>query len=84
MAKRFADDFKRFNLTYQATNEIISGRCKDIERCSKALAQEYFGLSHEMEHLQVLILKKTEIPQFATLYQRMSDLLKGTANLIIH
>lgn len=84
MAKMFADAFPNFNSEYQRINNQISKRCKGIERVSKTLAHEYFGLSTELDNLQKLILAKTEIPQFANLYQRMSDLVRMTGELAVH
>ena len=63
---------------------MIADRCKQIERTSKDLATAYFALSSELDILQKLILQKVEIPQYANLYQRMSDLVRGTGELVIH
>ncbi len=84
MAKMFADNFNNFNSEYQRINNQISKRCKHIERVSKHLAHQYFSLSTELDNLQKLILAKTEIPQFANLYQRMSDLVRMTGELSVH
>lgn len=51
---------------------------------AKKLAHTYFGLSTELDNLQKLVLKKTEIPQFSNLYQRISDLVRMTGELSIH
>ena len=56
MAKEFSVGFRGFNDDYQRINTYISKRCKSIERASKGLANEYFGLSSELEHLQKLVL----------------------------
>jgi hypothetical protein len=62
MAKSFSDGFLQFNSEYQRINNQISKRCKEIERVSKDLAHQYFGLSTELDNLQKLVLAKTEIP----------------------
>ena len=51
---------------------------------AKKLSHTYFGLSTELDNLQKLVLKKTEIPQFSNLYQRISDLVRMTGELSIH
>lgn len=84
MAKQFADSFGHFNSEYQRINNQISKRCKAVEKASKALASQYFGLSSELDNLQKLALKSTDIPQFSGLYQKMSDLLKMTGELSVH
>jgi len=84
MAKMFCDGFEGFNNDYQRINRQISKRSKAIETASKRLAHEYFGLSTELDNLQKAVLQKTEIPQFANLYQRISDLVKMTGELSVH
>lgn len=84
MAKQFSEDFNAFNVEYQRINGQISKRCKQVETQAKKLAHQYFGLSTELDNLQKLILKKTEIPQFSNLYQRISDLVRMTGELSIH
>ena len=51
---------------------------------SKNLAHSYFGLSTELDNLQKLILTKTEIPQFSSLYERISELMRMQGELAIH
>lgn len=84
MAKQFSEDFNSFNVEYQRINGQISKRCKQVETQAKKLAHQYFGLSTELDNLQKLVLKKTEIPQFSNLYQRISDLVRMTGELSIH
>lgn len=84
MAKQFAAGFGGFNSEYQRINNQISKRCKAIERASKNLGYQCFGLSTELDNLQDLIRKKTEIPQFSNLYQRMSDLMRMAGELALH
>jgi len=48
------------------------------------MAHEYFTLSVELDNLQKVVEKYTEIPQFSNLYQRMSDLVRMTGELSIH
>ena len=84
MAKQFTENFTTFNNEYQRINHQISHRCKAVEKASKTLAHQYFGLSTELDNLQKLVLKHTEIPQFSNLYQRMSDLIRMTGELSVH
>jgi hypothetical protein len=51
LAKLFSDGFSHFNSEYQRINHIVSKKCKSIERCSRKLAYQYFGLSAELENL---------------------------------
>ena len=48
------------------------------------MAKAYFKLSTELDYLQKLIAHNTEIPQYSNLYQRMSDLLHMTGELVVH
>jgi len=84
MAKQFCDEFEPFNAQYMRINNQISKRCKAIEKASKTLALEYFGLSTELDNLQKLVMQKTEISQFSQLYQGMSDLVRMTGELAVH
>lgn len=47
------------------------------------MAKHYFKLSTELDNL-FRLSKYTEIPQYANLYQRMSDLVHMTGELTIH
>lgn len=51
---------------------------------SKNLAHAYFGLSTELDNLQKLILTKTEIPQFSSLYERIGELVRMQGEVSIH
>jgi len=84
MAKQFATGFGDFNNDYQRINNQISKRCKAIERSSKALGYQCMSLSTELDNLQNIVRKKTEIPQFSNLYQRMSDLIRMSGELALH
>ena len=56
MAQEFSLGFNGFNQVYQRVNTYFAKRCKGVERASKTLATEYFGLSSELDHLQKLVL----------------------------
>jgi len=84
MAKKFSSEFGDFNAQYQMINNQISKKCKLIEKASKELAQQYFGLSAELDNLQKLVLNKAEIPQFSNMYRRMSDLMRITGEMTLH
>ena len=84
MAKQFTSGFNQFNRDYQWCNKQISSRCKNIERASKTLANEFFGLSTELDHLQKMIEQKVDIPQFSNLYQKMSDLMHMQGEMSLH
>lgn len=47
------------------------------------MSKHYFKLATELDNLFKLS-KYTEIPQYANLYQRMSDLIHMTGELTIH
>lgn len=83
MAKQFCENFDQFNDEYQRINKFISRECKAIERTGKDMAKHYFKLATELDNLQKLS-KYTEIPQYANLYQRMSDLIHMTGELTVH
>mmetsp|Transcript_5068 Transcript_5068/g.7650 ORF Transcript_5068/g.7650 Transcript_5068/m.7650 type:complete len:125 (+) Transcript_5068:1005-1379(+) len=80
----FTETFPEFNGEYQRFNGSISKRCKAIERSSKVLAHDYFALQAELTNLQELVMNKTDIVQFGNLYQRMSDLVRMTGEMIVH
>ena len=84
MAKQFSAEFEGFNNDYQRINNMISKKCKQVERYSKDLAHCYFSLATELDNLQKIVLQKTEIPQFSNLYQRVSDLVRQTGDLVVH
>ena len=65
MSKEFWEDYDEFHKQYHRCNRNISKRCKTIERATKTMAYEMFGLSTEIEHLQKIVSEKTEIPQYS-------------------
>jgi hypothetical protein len=84
LARAFSDGFGEFNGDYQRINDSVAKKCKQVERCSKQLATAYFGLSSELDNLQKLVGERTDVVQYANLYQRMSDLVKMTGELAMH
>ena len=84
LARQFCEGFASFNSDYQRINHNISRLSKSIENHSKMVAHDYFALSTELENLQKLVMEKTDIVQFANLYQRMSDLVRMTGELAVH
>jgi len=61
-ANEFNKKFGQFNSDYQWANRQISKRCKKIEKASKTIAQEFFGLSSELAYLSKMVNENIEIP----------------------
>ena len=52
----------------------VAKRCKTLQSRSHDLADDYYAIGSEINHLSEL-LKCTDIPQASTFYRRLADLI---------